>query len=82
MPRASKETRDALVKVASREAEQAKQALRRVRKSAMDDAKKLKGQISDDDIHRYQKQLDHLTEELVKRINALYEEKAASISKV
>lgn len=48
----------------------------------MDDTKKLKGQISDDDIHRYQKQLDHLTEEIVKRINALYEEKAASISKV
>lgn len=78
VPRLSEERRSELVKLVGKRAEEAKVALRNVRRDARDklDTEKKEARLGEDDHHRLQKALDDLTAEHVKRVDELVERKA------
>lgn len=78
VPRLSEERRQELVKLVGKKAEEARIALRNVRREAREklEAEKKDGRMSEDDHHRVQKALDDLTAEHVKRVDELAEKKA------
>jgi len=78
IPRLSEERRNELVKLVGKRAEEAKVALRNVRRDARDklDTEKKEARLGEDDHHRLQKALDDLTAEHVKRADELVEKKA------
>ena len=53
----SKETRDNLVKLAKAAMEKSKVGIRRTRQKGINEARKAKGEVSDDDIKRTEKQV-------------------------
>lgn len=53
----SKETRDNLVKLAKSAMERSKVGIRRTRQKGISEARKAKGEVSDDDIKRAEKQV-------------------------
>ncbi|HQM38582.1 MAG TPA: ribosome-recycling factor, partial [Candidatus Bipolaricaulis anaerobius] len=78
IPRLSEERRTELVKIVGKRAEEAKVALRNVRREVREklEAEKKDGRLAEDDHHRLQKALDDLTTEYVKRVDELVEKKA------
>ncbi len=78
VPRLSEERRNELVKLVGKRAEEAKVALRNVRRDAREklDLEKKEGRLGEDDHHRLQKALDDLTAEHVKQVDELAEKKA------
>jgi len=78
IPRLSEERRNELVKLVSKRAEEAKIALRNVRRDTREklDTEKKDGRLGEDDHHRLQKALDDLTAEHVKQVDDLVEKKA------
>lgn len=70
----SKETRAELLKATKKQAEQARQHVRRVRQDAMNHAKKLKEVVSEDAVEvqkeRIQKMTDDATAEIAKLLEA------------
>lgn len=78
VPRLSEERRQELVKLVGKKAEEARIALRNVRREVREklEAEKKDGRMSEDDHHRLQKALDELTSEHVKRVDELAEKKA------
>lgn len=78
VPRLSEERRNELVKLVGKRAEEAKIALRNVRREVREklEGEKKEGRMSEDDHHRLQKALDELTAEHVKRVEELAEKKA------
>lgn len=70
IPDLTEERRKELTKVASKFAEQSKVAIRNVRRDAMDAIKKLEkdGDISEDDMHRFSKDVQDLTDDFIKKI--------------
>lgn len=78
VPRLSEERRQELVKLVGKKAEEARIALRNVRREVREklEAEKKDGRLSEDDHHRLQKALDDLTSEHVKRVDELAEKKA------
>lgn len=78
IPRLSEERRAELVKIVGKRAEEAKVALRNVRREVREklEAEKKDGRLAEDDHHRLQKALDDLTTEYVKRVDDLVEKKA------
>lgn len=81
-PKMSKETRADLVKVAKKQAEQARQHIRRVRQDAMNHFKKLKDDVSEDDIKREQDRIQKLTDEMVEEVSTLLAVKEKDLSEV
>lgn len=71
IPPLSEERRKELVKVAGKYSEQAKVAVRNVRRDALDGVKKLKkdNAISEDDEKKYENEIQKLTDETIKRID-------------
>lgn len=67
----SKETRAELQKAVKKQAEQARQHVRRVRQDAMNQAKKLKEEISEDDVKKQTEQIQKLTDDAVNEIGKL-----------
>jgi ribosome recycling factor len=82
IPKPSKESRDLLIKTASKYSEKTKQEIRQVRKDAMDEIKKLKGSISEDDTRRITKEIDVLAEKKVDRVQKIFKDKEAELSSV
>ncbi len=78
VPRLSEERRQELVKLVGKKAEEARIALRNVRREVREklEVEKKDGRMSEDDHHRLQKALDDLTAEHVKRVDELAEKKA------
>jgi ribosome recycling factor len=78
VPRLSEERRNELVKLVGKRAEEAKVALRNIRREAREklDAEKKDGRLGEDDHHRLQKALDDITAEHVKRADELVAKKA------
>ncbi|MCX7750480.1 MAG: ribosome recycling factor [Candidatus Bipolaricaulota bacterium] len=78
VPRLSEERRNELVKLVGKRAEEAKIALRNVRREVREklEAEKKEGRMSEDEHHRLQKALDDLTAEHTKRVDELAEKKA------
>ena len=71
IPPLSEERRKELVKVAGKYSEQAKIAVRNVRRDALDGIKKLKkdNSISEDEEKKYENEIQKLTDETIKRID-------------
>ncbi len=84
LPELSEERRAEIAKVAGRYAEQARVAVRNVRRDGMDQLKKAEkdGDISKDEHHRVGDQVQQLTDNTIKQINDLLAQKEAEIMTV
>lgn len=84
VPELTEERRADLAKVAGRYAEQARVAVRNVRRDGMEQLKKLEkdSEISADEQHRQSDQVQQLTDEEIKRINDTLAAKEAEIMTV
>jgi len=77
VPKLSEERRTELTKIIKARGEEAKVALRNVRRDANDKFEKMKdnGDISEDDYHRYRDKTDEAVRDYSKKIDALIAEK-------
>lgn len=84
MPALTEERRRDLTKVARQEAENARVAIRNVRRDANGDVKDLlkDKEITEDEARRSEDQVQKLTDDAVKRVDALLAEKEASLMEV
>jgi len=84
MPPLTEETRRGYTKQARAEAEQAKVAVRNIRRDAMADIKELlkEKEISEDEERRAGDDIQKLTDELVKRIDQLLADKETDLMEV
>lgn len=84
LPELSEERRAEIAKVAGRYAEQARVAVRNVRRDGMDQLKRAEkdGDISKDDHHKTGDQVQQLTDNVIKQINELLAQKEAEIMTV
>jgi ribosome recycling factor len=84
VPELSEERRGELAKVAGRYAEQARVAVRNVRRDGMEQLKRAEkdGDLSQDEQHRNGEQVQHLTDDEIKRINDMLAAKEAEIMTV
>jgi ribosome recycling factor len=81
IPALTTERRKELVKMVKKMGEEAKVALRNIRRDANEQFKKLKGdkQISEDDAHRATDEVQKVTDEFIKKVDALAAEKEKEI---
>lgn len=83
IPRVSEETRKEIVKELGRQAENGRQRIRKIRRTAMDIVKKGKdgklGGVSKDDAFRVGKDVDSVTEEVLSVLNGIVEKKQKSV---
>lgn len=82
LTRMSKETRAELQKAVKKQAETARQHVRRVRQDAMNQAKKLKEEISEDDVKKQTEQIQKLTDDAVAEIAKLLAAKEKDLVEV
>ena len=84
IPPLSEERRKELVKIAGKYAEQNKIAIRNIRRDALDEVKKLKkdSQISEDDEKKYGNEIQKLTDDSIKKIDDMLEQKEKDILQV
>ncbi len=79
-PPPSAEMRAEVVRMASKKAEEARTKIRNVRRDAMDLVKKHKDNMSKDDVHRVEKQVQALTDEFTKQIDTLQQGKEKELN--
>jgi len=81
VPPLTEERRKELVKMVRKMAEEARVAVRNIRRDTLDDLKELKkeGEISEDDFYRAQDQLQKITDEHIAKIDKILEEKEKDI---
>lgn len=81
VPPLTEERRKELVRLVRKMAEEARVAVRNVRRDTLDDLKELKkeGEISEDDFYRTQDQLQKITDEHISKIDKILEEKEKDI---
>lgn len=81
VPQLTEERRQEIAKRVGVEAENGKIAVRNIRRSAMDDLKELEkdGEISEDEQHRYEVEVQKLTDDSVKKIDELAAKKEEEI---
>lgn len=84
IPALTEERRKELVKVVKKEAEEAKIAIRNVRRDANDDLKKLEknGEITEDNLRGYNDDIQKLTDDFIAKIDDLAKEKETEILSV
>lgn len=84
IPPLNEERRKELQKVAGKYAEQARVAVRNVRRDGMDSLKKLEkdGHISEDEIKKHEKEVQGLTDETIKKIDEALSHKEKEIMQV
>ncbi len=84
IPILTEERRTELAKVAGKYAEEARIAVRNVRRHAMDDLKKAEkdGDISQDALHEYNKEVQDLTDEFIGKIDESLANKEEEIMQV
>ena len=77
IPALTEESRKSLAKEVKGEAEQAKVAVRNIRRDAMDDAKKAlkNSELSEDEAHKLEDYIQKATDEAVKQLDAIAAEK-------
>lgn len=80
-PQLTEEDRKVLVKDVSKRAEEAKVAIRNIRRDSMDDIKKLKkdNAITEDDQKNGEKKLQDITDKYIKQIDEMAKKKEAEI---
>ncbi|MBQ3904096.1 MAG: ribosome recycling factor [Eubacterium sp.] len=76
-PQLTEEHRKALVKDVSKRGEEAKVAIRNVRRDSMDDIKKLKkdNEITEDDLKDGEKELQNITDKYIKQVDEMVKAK-------
>jgi ribosome recycling factor len=79
VPKASKETKEATVKLISKIAEGAKNRVRRVRQAAMEKLKKAGEGVSTDDTFREMKEIEALTKAAQEQVAALADKKKLEV---
>lgn len=81
VPQLTEERRRDIAKLVGEEAENAKVAVRNVRRDGLDEFRELEksGEISEDDLRRYEKDVQALTDQSVKNVDALAAEKEREI---
>lgn len=82
MPALTQDRREQLVKQAKKVAEEARVAIRNVRRHAVEELKKLKGALSEDDIKSHEGDLQKLTDKHVKDVDKMTSEKEDDIREV
>ncbi|MDN4494275.1 ribosome recycling factor [Ureibacillus aquaedulcis] len=84
IPALTEERRKELVKVVSKEAENAKVAIRNVRRDANDDLKKLEknGEITEDDLRGFGDDIQKLTDDYIVKVDQLAKDKEKEILSV
>ncbi|AKP46894.1 MULTISPECIES: ribosome recycling factor [Bacillus] len=84
IPPLTEERRKELVKLVRKEAEEAKVAVRNVRRDANEDLKKLEknGEITEDDLRGYTEDVQKITDEHVKKIDDMAKKKEKEIMEV
>ncbi|NRG34089.1 ribosome recycling factor, partial [Niallia circulans] len=77
IPMLTEERRKELVKNVKKESEEAKIAIRNIRRDGNDDLKKLEknGEITEDDLRGYNDDIQKLTDEYINKVDALTKEK-------
>ena len=84
IPQLTEERRKELVKLVKKEAENAKVAIRNIRRDGNDELKKLEknGDITEDELHSYGDDIQALTDKHIKEIDAIAAEKEEEIREV
>ena len=83
-PKMTEETRKETVKEIHKLAEDAKVAIRNIRRDANTHFKKMekKSEITEDDLHYYEDKIQELTDDHTDKIDTIYEEKKEEIMKI
>ncbi len=81
VPKLSEERREELIRIIKAKGEEAKVALRNIRREANEKLDRMKdaGDISEDDYHRYREKNDETIHEYTKKIDELVEEKSKQL---
>lgn len=82
MPELTEDRRKDYVKVVKDKAEQARVAVRNIRRQAMTDLEKLKGDVGDDEISRAEKELEAGTKQAIDGIDDALKKKEAELLEV
>ncbi|PLR77666.1 ribosome recycling factor [Bacillus sp. V3-13] len=84
IPQLTEERRKELVKLVKKESEEAKVAVRNIRRDANDDLKKLEknGDITEDDLRGYGDDIQKLTDEYISKIDQITKDKEKEIMEV
>lgn len=82
IPPLTEERRLEFVKVIHQKAENGRIMIRQVRHEAMEDIEKQKDEVSEDEIERYKKEIQKLTDDFMKKIDTLRDEKEADLMKL
>lgn len=83
-PQLTEERRKELIKVVKEKAEEGKVAIRNVRRHTKDDLEKRQkdGELSEDDLHRAEKELQRLTDSYTQQVDELVEHKEKELLEV
>ncbi|MBO8167762.1 MAG: ribosome recycling factor [Thermoanaerobacteraceae bacterium] len=84
IPQLTQERRQELVKIVKKSGEDTKVSIRNVRRDANDQLKKKEknGEISEDELRRYQEDVQELTDKYIKKVDEIIEHKEAEIMEV
>lgn len=84
IPQLTEERRKELVKVVKKESEEAKVAIRNIRRDANDDLKKLEknGEITEDELHGFSNDIQKITDEYINKIEQITKDKEKEILEV
>jgi ribosome recycling factor len=82
LPDLTEERRKEFVKIVKTKAEDAKVALRNIRRKAKDDIDSLKGELGDDELARGEKELESITKKFVDSVDEALKHKEAELLKV
>lgn len=82
VPQPTEERRKEMVKIIKKYGEEARIALRNIRRDAADDLKKLKGEISEDELKREEEHLQKVVDKYVKEIDKHVHDKEIEVMAV
>lgn len=81
-PPLTEERRKEMIKVVRHMAEEGRVSIRNIRRNSKSEMEELHGEISDDDIHRGEEELQELTDEYTEKIDKLLSNKEAELLEV
>jgi ribosome recycling factor len=82
IPALTEERRKEMTKTVKKYGEEAKIAVRNIRRECADELKKLKGELSDDEIKRQEETLQKVTDKYIKEVDKHVHDKEADIMEV
>lgn len=84
IPRLTEERRQELVKVVGKKAEECRIAIRNIRRDENDTVKEMEknGEISEDDLHRAQDEIQKITDEYIDKVDSIMQKKEKEIMEV